>query len=175
MLPSRITREEIRVDLAPAEVAERLAAAMSRVESLLFTVTWGLTGDFVGRVDGDRFQMRVRHAYSNGYTRLLFGTIEPAGDGSLLRLEFRDVRFVVVLMNLASAVVGIGALAFALSTARYASRGGEIDWSIVAAGLAGPVTVLVVFLLVEIVGRHLGRRDERRMREHLQALFAGAR
>ena len=172
MLPSRVTREELAVDLAPREVAERLASGMSRVASLLFTVTWGMTGDFVGRVDGDRFEMRVRHAYSNGYTRLLFGTIEPRGDGSRLRVEFRDVRFIVILMNVVSVFIGLTAFAFALSTARYAWSGGRIDWSVVAAGLAGPVTVLVVFLLVEIVGRHLGRRDEQKMREHLRALFA---
>jgi len=165
VLPSRVTREELEVPLAPEEVSRRLASGMATVRSLLFSVTWGLSEDFVGNVADRRFQMRVRHAYSNGYTRLLFGSIEEAGSGSRIRLEFKDVRFIVVLMNVVSVGLVVAMLVY-LST--FAGHATPTD---LALGLAGPATVLVVFLICEIVGRRLGRRDEKRLREHVTALM----
>ena len=173
MLPGRITVEEFELSQSPREVLRRIESGMSRVRSLLFTPTWGLDRDFVGNAEDDRFQMRVRHRYSNGYTRLLFGTIEPRGSGSRLRLQFRDVRFVVVLMNAISALLVLSTLGYLFSIWRYASGGGEVDWDAVVAGVSGPVVVLATFLIVEIIGRHLGRKDEQRMREHIHSLFGG--
>ena len=173
VLRSRITNEQIDVAQRPSEVLRRVESAMARVRSLILTPTWGVDRDFVGNVQDDRFQMRVRHGYSNGYTRLLFGRVEARGSGSRVSLEFRDVRFVVLLMNGVSALMVATSLVYLASIWRYASQGGEVDWMAVGAGLFGPSVVLFTFLIVEVIGRRLGRKDEKKMRQHIRSLFEG--
>lgn len=160
MLPSRVTHLILDLRLPPEKAGKRLASGMDHVRSLLFSMTWGLRGAFVGNVRGDEVQMRVRHGYSNGYTRLMFGRIEPApsGGGSRLRVEFHDVRFVVLLMNVVTLLIlGPGLW--------YWLRNGAPEALIVPAAVVG------ILLVVEIIGRKLGRRDEEAMRRHLAASF----
>ena len=91
---------ELEVRIPPEEVKKRLRSSMSYVKSVLFTPTWRVRSDFAGNLQGNEIRMRVHHAYSNGYTKLLFGRIEPSSYGSRLVIEFRPIRFEVLVRGL---------------------------------------------------------------------------
>jgi hypothetical protein len=128
---------------------------MAIVRSILLSPTWGRKEDMVGKVEGGRFEMRVRHGYSNGLTRLLCGRIAEEASGSRLEGEFRSLLFVVLILRFAWFVF-LGQLLLAPRSAA----------SLVLLG------AFLFIVLVEIVGRKMGDADERKMREHLKRVFA---
>jgi hypothetical protein len=154
MLWRPATPIQLDVRLPPAEAERRLRSAMAVVPSVLLSPTWGRTGEIVGRIDGSRFVMRARHGYSNGLTRLLYGGITGRSTGSRIEGEFRTLLWVVLVLRFVWVVF--------LSQALLAPR-----------GPAMPVALGAFFfvILVEIVGRSLGDRDERMMRDHLKLIF----
>jgi hypothetical protein len=127
---------------------------MAVVPSVLLSPTWGRTEDMVGRIDGSRFVMRVRHGYSNGLTRLLYGGITERKHGSRIEGEFRTLLWVVLILRVVWIVF--------LSQAFLAPRN------------PASLVLLAAFffvVLVEIVGRSMGDSDERKMRDHLKLIF----
>ena len=108
----------------------------------------------VGRIEGSRFVMRVRHGYSNGLTRLLYGGVTGRTTGSRVEGEFRTLLWVVLILRF----VWFAFLGQALLAPRSPST---------------PVLLAAFFflVLVEIVGRSLGDADERKMRDHLKLIF----
>lgn len=127
---------------------------MAIVPSVLLSPTWGRTEEIVGRIDGSRFVMRARHGYSNGLTRLLHGGITERNGGSRVEGEFRTLLWVVLLLRFVW-------IAF-LGPVLFAPRS--------PASLV-PLAAFCFVVLVEIVGRSLGDRDERKMRDHLKLIF----
>ena len=166
---------QIDVSIGLPEVAARLRSGMAWVDSLLLTPTWGVSEDFVGNIRDDRLEMRVRHGYSNGYTRLLYGRIEATHSGSRIRIEFKPVRFVIVVMTVLWWVILIPTLIYLASLVRHAFLGGSVDWRVVGFWALGPGATLAVLYVVEVIGKKLGQRDEERMRQHVEGMFADVR
>lgn len=145
---------------------------MGIVRSLLWSPTWGLSEPFVGRVSDGDFEMRVRHGYSNGLTRLLYGRVTRAAAGSRIQGQFRTLWFVVLSLRLAW-LAFLGPIAFYLvELNRFAGAGGRTSWPEVGFGLVVPVAMFGFLLLIEMVARSMGDRDEERMRQHLTRLFS---
>lgn len=155
MLWRPATRILLDLRIPPGEAERRLRSSMAIVRSVLLSPTWGRTENIVGRVEGSRFAMRVRHGTSNGLTRLLYGTISGGTSGSRVDGEFRTLLWVVLILRFVW-VVFLGQLLLAPRNPA----------SLV---LLGPFFFVV---LVEIVGRKMGDVDERKMREHLKRVFA---
>jgi hypothetical protein len=155
MLWRPATRIQLDIRIPPAEAERRLRAAMAIVPSFLLSPTWGRTEEMVGRVEGSRFKMRVRHGYSNGLTRLLYGNIGQTHSGSRVAGEFRTLLWVVLILRFLW-VVFLGQMLFA---SRHPA-------SLVLLG------AFAFVVLVEIVGRKLGDEDERKLRSHVMRVFA---
>jgi hypothetical protein len=172
MLRRPPTRLRLDLRLPPAQVEERLRSSMGIVRSLLLSPTSGLSEPFVGRVADGQLEMRVRHGYSNGLTRLFCGRVSPTPAGSRLEGQFRTLWFVVLILRLAwlGFLVPIGF--HLVDLARASSGAGRTDWLAAGLGLAGPAATLGFLLLIEILARSMGDRDEERMRRHLTELLA---
>ena len=121
---------------------------MALVSSILFSPTWGRREELVGTLSDGRLQLRVRHGYSNGFTRIFRGTLTSTPRGARIDGEFRSLWWVVAIMRTM-------ALFFVLSV--FLERG------------AAPFALFMVALLagIEAVARRMGDRDEEKMRAFL--------
>jgi hypothetical protein len=162
----------IDVPIPPERVEQRLRASMFVVRSLLFSPPWGATQPFIGRVDTGRFEMRVRHAYSNGLTRLLDGKVTRTARGARVEARFRTLWFVVLILRLAWLAVLLPAGLYLSGVVGHPQGAGSADWSAVAATLAVPVAIVALRAGIEAFARHLGDADEERMRQHLVGLLS---
>jgi hypothetical protein len=157
--------------LSPESALERLRESMAIVRSLLLTPTWGKKESCVGRIEGSRVEMRVRHGSSNGLTRLFHGEVTPAAGGSRLAGEFRTLLWVVLILR----AVWLALLApMILVLAQLAPPGRSTPRAMLAA-VGAPLVTLAFLLVIEVFARRMGDADERRMREHFDRLFADAR
>lgn len=164
----------LRLSVPPEEVRRRFASSMGLVRSILLSLTWSMTEEFAGNTVGDRIQMRVRHRYSNGYAQLLFGRVQPEGSGSVLEIRFRPTRLVTIPLMLGWWALFLFVLVYLARLALDSAGGGSIERETALEMILAPVLVLVVFFVAERIGRHLGKRDEERMRRHVHSLFRDA-
>ena len=162
---------ELQVRISPEEVKERFRSVMADVKSILFTLTWRLSGDFVGNVQGDNIYMRVRHNYSNGYAPILFGHVEPTSYGSSIHIDYRPTRLVVVIMTVVWYAILIPTFVYVFKLARFASTGGNVDWGHAASQIAGVLITLAFLYIIEVIARRLGKKDEEKMRHRVDELF----
>jgi hypothetical protein len=162
---------ELQVRISPEEVKERFRSIMAYVKSILFTPTWRLSGDFVGNVQGDKIYMRVRHGYSNGYAPLLFGHVEPTSYGSLIRIDYKPTRLVVVIMTIVWYAILIPTLVYVFKLAHFAFAGGNVDWGYAAAEIAAIFITLAFLYIIEVIAKRLGKKDEEKMRRRVDDLF----
>jgi hypothetical protein len=86
-------------------VWERIGAEMAQVRSVIWSLAFGAQAPFVGVLKLPLIQLRVRHGYRNGFTRLLDGRIEPAAAraGSRLTLRFQSIRWIELLVRVIEA------------------------------------------------------------------------
>lgn len=171
MLGPPVTRLSLEVALPPPRARERLRSTMQEVRSFLFSPAWGGERPFVGAVDGERFRLRVRHGYSNGLTRLLYGRIVPAGSGSRIECEFRTLGFVVGVLRAAWIAILVLAGPHLLEVTRQARAEGAVAWPQLALSLLVPLGMLALLIGIEALARRMGRHDEKRMRRHLASLY----
>ncbi len=161
------TRIWIDVGLPPSETERRLRSAIGQVRSFLLSPTWGRTEELVGRVENGRIRARVRHGYSNGLTRLLYGRVASTPEGSRIEGEFRTLWWVVLILRTVWLAILLPLLAYLFEVAR---RGQSVSPAVPP----GPLLTLALLVGVEAIGRRMGDRDEERMREVLSRLFADA-
>ena len=130
------------------ELERRLSSAMAVVSSILFSPTWGRREALVGTLSDGRLQMRVRHGYSNGLTRIFYGTITSLPRGARIDGEFRTLWWVVAIMRTIT-------LFFVAS--------------VILERRAAPFALFMVALLagIEAFARRMGDRDEEKMRAFL--------
>ena len=95
------TSLELDISLPPSQLAQRFDIHAAAVRSVLFSPAWGRAERFVGRWDEQRLHLRVRHWYSNGFARLLSGEIAPTATGSQLKLRFRSLLAIELLVRAA--------------------------------------------------------------------------
>jgi len=151
----------LEVALSPEAVRQRIASEVAQVRSVIWSPAWGAQSPFVGVIGEREIQMRVRHGYSNGFTRLLSGTIGATEQGSRLELTFRSLLWVELLMRAVW-------LSFLVPLVIHFSSGDAFDWAVVG-GFAAMLGVLVG---IEATGRRLGRRDEEHMRRALPTMLS---
>ena len=159
------------VGLAPESALERLRESMAIVRSLLLTPTWGRRESFLGRIDGHRVEMRVRHGSSNGLTRLFYGVVTPTSQGSRVTGQFRTLLWVVLILRAVWIALGVP-IVFLLVEFRGATSSAPRE---LLPALLAPLVTLALLLFIEVVARRMGDTDERRMREHFDRLFADVR
>ena len=163
----RRPRTAIRIDVAipPAEVEARLRGAIGRVRSFLLSPTWGRREDLVGQVNDGRFRARVRHGYSNGLTRLLYGRVTLQPPGSRVEGEFRTLWWVVLILRSAWTLILVLISIYLLDVVR---RDRQPSLPV----FPGPILTLGLLAGIEVIARRMGDRDEERMRDLLSRLFA---
>lgn len=163
----RRPRTVIRIDVGipPAEVEARLRGAIGPVRSFLLSPTWGRREDLIGQVKDGRFRARVRHGYSNGLTRLLYGRVTPQPSGSRVEGEFRTLWWVVLILRSASFLILFLISTYLLDLVR---RGQTPSLPLVP----GPILTLGFLAGIEAIARRMGDRDEERIRDLLSRLFA---
>jgi hypothetical protein len=130
------------------ELERRLSSSIAVVSSILFSPAWGRREELVGTLSDGRLQLRVRHGYSNGFTRIFHGTLTSTPRGARIEGEFRTLWWVVAIMR----TVALFFVASVLLERR-----------------AAPFALFMVALLagIEAVARRMGDRDEEKMREFL--------
>ena len=161
----------IETDRVPEQVAERLSADVTRVKSVVWSPAFGARTSFVAVVDLPTLEMRVKHGYSNGFTRLLYGTIQPHGTGSRLELSFRSIWWIELLVRLIEVFLLGPLVAYSIALLLFALRGGEIQWTPVLVWACTPLLTVALLAGIEIFARALGDRDEQHMRTALLAWF----
>lgn len=97
MLRRPPTRFQHDYPVRRGELERRLRSSMAVVSSILFSPTWGRREEFVGTLSDGRLQVRVRHGYSNGFTRIFHGTLASASGGTRIVGEFRTLWWVVAI------------------------------------------------------------------------------
>jgi len=169
------TQLVIDTDQSPEAVSERIGAEMAHVRSVVWSPAFGAQVPFVGVLKLPLIQMRVRHGYSNGFTRLLDGRIESAaeaaGAGSRLTLRFQSIRWIELLVRVVEVVLLGPVLAYALGVVWYAQRGGVVDWGATLAATAGAALPIALLVGIEWFARRLGDHDEQAMRRALRDWF----
>ena len=140
-----------------------MRGAIGRVRSFLLSPTWGRREVLVGQVENGRFRARVRHGYSNGLTRLLYGRVTSTASGSRVEGEFRTLWWVVLILRSVWGLILLSILAHLLDVVR---RGHPPSLSILV-----PVLMLALLGGIEAVARRMGDRDEERIRDLLSRLF----
>lgn len=165
------THLQIEVPLSPERVEERLRSSMKIVRSLLLSPAWGAVEPFVGRVGPGFFEMRVRHGYSNGLTRLLYARVRPTPRGTRIEARFTSLGWVLLILRLIWVALLGGIGLYLLELGGHSDRGSDMRLVEVALGLSVSAATLGALLAVEVIGRRLGDRDEERMRLHLGNLF----
>jgi len=162
----RRPRTGVRIDVGvpPAEAESRLRQAIGLVRSFLLSPTWGRTEEIVGQVKDMRFRARVRHGYSNGLTRLLYGRVISTSRGSRIEGEFRTLWWVVLILRTFWLLLFLSILAHLLDVLR---RGQSPSPAIFV-----PVLILGLLMGIEAMARRMGDRDEERIRSFLSRLFA---
>ena len=164
------TELTLDIDAPPLTVKMRLEAEMALVRSVVWSPAWGEEEPFVGLVSNDEVHMRVRHGYSNGFTRILYGHVEPSGEGTRLHLRFRSIWWVEALMR------GVWVL-LALPLGLYLAdllRHGYFDLPYLLSAVGAPLLMLSFLAGIERIGRTLGDRDEQTMREAIRGWFDAA-
>lgn len=119
----------------------------------------------MGQIAPPGLKLRMRHGYSNGLTRLLYGRVNPDSSGSRIDGEFRTLLWVVLILRAVWLLLLSGVVAF-LTEVRRAPPAG------VLAALAGPFVIWLVLAGIEVIARRMGDSDERRIRSILENLFA---
>lgn len=166
------SRMRLEVSVPPTEVMKRLAVSMTLVKHFLLSPAWGNTEEFIGQLGDSTIRMRVRHGYSNGLTRLLYGTVTATRSGSLLHLRFRTLWVVEAILR-AIWVIMLLAMGFEIIDApSHPGRGGPAQWRHLGLSLVGPAATLMFVVVIEALARRLGDADERRMRRHINDVFA---
>ncbi len=150
------------------EVEERFRSVMGIVKSFLLSPTWGRGEPLVGQINGSEIKLRVRRGTSNGLTRLFYGQILPTPFGARIEGHFRTLRFVVAILRSAWFALLLGTLAL-LREILYAS--GTLNRSEVASVILGPALTFAFLVIIEIVARRMGDRDEDNMRAFLTRTF----
>ncbi len=163
----RRPRTAIRIDVGipPAEAEARLRGAIGHVRSFLLSPTWGRREDLVGQVKDGCFRARVRHGYSNGLTRLLYGRVTPTPSGSRVEGEFRTLWWVVLILRSAWLLN-----LFLIST--YLLFVAGRNQPPILSVLPGPILTLGLLVGIEAIARRMGDRDEEKTRGLLSRLFA---
>jgi hypothetical protein len=164
------TELTLDIDAPPQTVMLRLEAEMALVRSVVWSPAWGEEDPFVGVVSNDAVHMRVRHGYSNGFTRILYGHVEPWGEGTRLHLRFRSVWWIEALMR------GVWVL-LALPLGLYLAdllRHGFFDLPKLLMAVGVPLGTLGLLAGIEWFGRMLGDRDEQTMRAAIRGWFDAA-
>ena len=115
--------------------------------------------------------MRVRHGYSNGFTRLMDGRIEAGGSGTRLTLRFRSIWWIELLVRVVGVAFVGPLLVYAIALGVYAQRGGSVDWIEAVVASVGTLVPLVMLIGIEWFARKLGDADEHRMRDALHTWF----
>jgi hypothetical protein len=161
--PSTELHWEVRAP--PAEVERRLRRVVAEVRSFLLSPTWGRSEELVGRIALPAFQLRVRHGYSNGLTRLLYGSVTPTHSGSRIDGEFRTLLWVVLVLR------GVWLLLLS-GIALYLREARHLPFASGLAALAGPLLTGLLLVGIETIARRMGDADEETMRSRLGELFA---
>jgi hypothetical protein len=169
MLSRPRTVLRLDVSISPLEVEERFRSFMGIVKSFLLSPTWGRGEPFVGQINGSELKLRVRHAASNGLTRLFYGKILPTPFGARIEGHFRTLRFVVAILRSVWLVLLLGTLAL---LREILSASGTLNRSEVAAVILGPTVTFTFLVVIEIVARRMGDRDENNIRAFLTRTFA---
>lgn len=164
----------LRVSIPPADVLHRFSSRMAVVRSAVWSPAWGREESFVGELDSSSIRMRARHGYTNGFTRLLEGRIEVAGNGTGINLRFRSLWWVELIMRALWVFLLAMASLLALEAQRHAA-GAPTDSRVLGLALLGPALMLLFLLGVEGLGRRLGARDELRMRDAIERWFSDVR
>jgi hypothetical protein len=160
------TRLVLEVRVPPGEVERRLRAITAVVPSVLLSPTWGRSEELVGQIQPGGFKLRVRHGYSNGLTRLLYGTVSPVDSGTRIAGEFRSLLWVVLILRCA----GLFILASVFFYLRLFARSGTLH-GLALLPLAAPVLTLSLLVGIETLARRMGDADEARMRSRFRESF----
>lgn len=99
-------------------------------------------------MNDSRLELRVRHGYSNGLTRIFYGTIASTPRGARIEGEFRTLLFVVAILRALSALFAASVL-------------------FERAALIVALPTVLLLLAIEAVARRMGDADEEKMREFL--------
>ena len=169
MLRRPPTELAIEVRIPPAEVERRLRSSMRIVGSFLLSPTWGALEHFVGQVERGRFKMRVRHGYSNGLTRLLYGKVIPIQTGGVIAARFETLWWVVLILLVMWCLILVPVALYLRQASRYGASP-----AVLIAGALGPLVTWFFLMAIEIVARKMGDGDEVKMRQHLKDVFADA-
>ncbi|HEX9726274.1 MAG TPA: hypothetical protein VGC53_18500 [Vicinamibacteria bacterium] len=175
MLRRPETQMVLEVSLSPADVMNRLDSSMFRVKHFLLSPALGTDAAFVGQLGESAIKMRVRHGYSNGLTRLLYGQVTPTPSGSRLDLRFRTLWWVVAALRASWLLALLPVGLYLIDVGRLVSPHTSVDWSLAGALLGGPLVTLGLLIAIEVMARRWGDRDEEQMRDHIGRLFADTR
>ncbi len=148
---------DLRLD--PRAVEDRIARSVAVVRSVILSPTGAGDEELVGEVEAGRFALRVRHWYSNGLTRIVYGTIAPSPNGARISARFETLLWVVLILR---------AIWCATLVAAAVALRAQFHWIPIVL----PALLLAVLGCVEAFGRRLGDRDEEVIRRHLARLFA---
>lgn len=162
------TRLVLLMAQRPETVKARLATEIAQVRSVVWSPAWGAIEPFVGVLGDDEIHMRVRHGYSNGFTRILSGSLQPTDSGSRLDLRFRTLWWIEAIMRAVWLGIGLPFGFYLVSLARSAS---PIDRAELLAAVLAPALTLGFLGAIEWIARRLGRRDEQTLRDAFQRWF----
>ena len=165
------TRMRLEVSLPPAEVVQRFSREMAVVRSAVWSPALLRSERFVGQVGERAVRMRVRHGYTNGFTRILSGQFDVTELGTRIDLRFRTLRWVELIMRAVWAALLVPSILFVSGALQTAPS----DWRAVNLALAGPAVTLILIFAIEAFGRRLGDGDEREMREQIDRWFTDVR
>ncbi len=166
MLRRPRTRIHFELGISSAETERRLRGSIGQVSSFLLSPTWGRREELIGRFEGESFLVRVRHGYSNGLTRVLYGRVASTSRGSRVEGEFHTLSWVVLVLRIAWLLILLPTFAYVIEVV---GQGRPPSPS-----LLGPLLTLALLVSIEAVARRMGDRDEARIREVLNRLFADA-
>ena len=97
--------------------------------------------------------------------------IQPAGTGSRIEVRFYSIWWIELIVRLMGLIFVGPIAAYGIALLLHAGRGGTIDWGPVLIWACAPLLTALSVVVIEVVARWMGDRDEDRMRAALREWF----
>lgn len=163
----------LHTDLGIEECQRRLTEAVDFPQRTLISFS-GYRGSkpVLGRIEGQRLELRKRKYYRNDFAPVFFGIISRQARGTSIEGHFDSPRWIKIFWGFWSAFVFLLVTPIFFLIAREILLGRVPLVGSTYLGLLGPPFILFVGAFMPLFGRWIGRNEEKFLLEFLRRTLA---
>jgi cellulose synthase/poly-beta-1,6-N-acetylglucosamine synthase-like glycosyltransferase len=163
-MKNEFSKIELNVKLTPEEVISKISSIMEK-EPLFWHFIYHGDKKLIGKIKGQKFQIRKKADCWHSWNQILFGRVELMPNGSRIKVCLRMHLFSMIIMILYFAGVSSSIIFGGLS---FLTKPTEDSKSIFFTALI----MLVFGIVVAFFGKRFGKRNGKEVISALSGLFS---